>query len=469
MWSRTAVALLLIGAVAVAQEEWELKTDSLEREIARCYEQMEELKEELSLQNLVNGLYLSRKQLEQLISLAREAGELRDRTAERKAELVSEFVETLEELRSHLRMPQGTIPPECEKKVNQLEHELREARRAYFAEMEGLQKRLHECLSRAQQVVVGDFNPCLIPPKELKDPVRVGQAEGELTEVIMHLDHLRNMPRRPLELLLEPLVDQLMCEWDESLGKQTAEEKAQDRRTILEAVHKARELSDVEYLLQREELAREVTSRFARFQEELEKAAEVFHRFSGGLDTTGKYLLNPRIIPILQRELVKLAADSGPAPWETGAEEAPSCDDAACALDEGKEAPTRCACGKLTLAGFARQFELPAEHFEAAKEELGKAQIKLLKLLCEPTDDGDLPLVALFTGDPDAWALLSEAPAGGELSYAMRGEQLKARLHKVLRQWMPVEAFRRYLKSGVDIFEVHVGNLNRFEKTDGGK
>ena len=87
----------------------------------------------------------------------------------------------------------GEVPAQA-RKIN---HRLKKLREQNFQEVrqavQSLETRLNQVLTPEQVQVVKNFTPCLNPPKDLRDPVRAGQAaaHGGLEK---RLRRLRTIP-----------------------------------------------------------------------------------------------------------------------------------------------------------------------------------------------------------------------------------------------------------------------------------
>ncbi len=154
---------------------------------------IKEIRAEISLLNLLNGLYLSDEQSEELIPLAEEAVELRRKHRDTLAKHSDSYFLELGELRDGLYQPAGP-KPEAKQKATASHAELEKKPLQELVEQLGvLEDKARLILSDAQVAIVEDFKPCLIPPKNLRDPVAVGQASTTKREKKM-LDMVRRMP-----------------------------------------------------------------------------------------------------------------------------------------------------------------------------------------------------------------------------------------------------------------------------------
>ncbi|MEW6747655.1 MAG: hypothetical protein AB1486_33405 [Planctomycetota bacterium] len=85
---------------------------------------------------------------------------------------------------------------------------------------------MRSILTPAQIHVVEVFNPCLIPPKELRDPVRAGEANTETAEIEQHLRTLRRLSDRAFPAVAEAFAELVVEMIEEGLGVHPAGERA---------------------------------------------------------------------------------------------------------------------------------------------------------------------------------------------------------------------------------------------------
>jgi hypothetical protein len=451
----TALVFILIGTIATAQDEWYKPCDG-----SSTWDEVKELSHEVSMLNLVNGLHLTDKQIEKIIELATKAGELQKRTCTERAQEAEEFSDTLKDLKEILIRDEKKIPKSCEERVHQVEHDMKISEAEYNKKLKALEKELIAILSDAQVEVIRTFQPCTIPPKELGDPVRAGQAAGEHAEIEMQIEHLRNLPKKAYKVFVDPLINALLKEWNHILKYSPEELKAEAKR-LRGVVDEARSLSDAEFALRSPELAAQVVKGILDFQKKSVEIVDFFSKFSP-LSQPGNWLLNPKIVPLLQAKL-EARKENGESIEEIAPVE--RCTDPNKCGTYGKSDKMAgvCLCGKPTFAGLCNRFAIPEEKREGLRETMAKGQIEMLNLLCEPMEDGTIPLSKVFSNPECFGEVLMELSPDGDMTYAERIEQVKQRIHRAIRRCVDRPTYRKFLGSGIDVFDVHVGNLNKFE------
>ncbi|MGQ9462945.1 MAG: hypothetical protein ACUVTP_07920 [Candidatus Fervidibacter sp.] len=217
------------------------------------------LRADISMLNLINGLYLSSQQVEQLARLARAAdGYQVERSTEVDPEAFKGLVRSLETMKK-LLLNGRDIP------LPMLAHAFKLAQRANLfpnpaPQPTGLREIAQQVLSiltEEQKQVLADYKPCLIPPKNLKDPVRVGQAPSNIG-YIKALERIRQIPSAVYARRKAQIIDGLAKQIEKSGGAYPPEERDAFIQRLTKLVDRARSLNEADFAMQSEELANEL-------------------------------------------------------------------------------------------------------------------------------------------------------------------------------------------------------------------
>ncbi len=449
------LALLLL----LAPQEWEQSFDSADPQTQARAASVARLQDEVSLLNLVNGLYLSKGQAEKVIALAREAGDLRAKTILSHAQLLKEFEAALADLRKALAAC-GHIPADLERRVQDKELRISGAKHAYSEGLRAIEKRLCALLTPAQRRVVEAFNPCIIPPHDLKDPVRVGQAQGEHRDLEDHLETLRNLPDKAWKPVAEALFEMYLSFEEKILGNFEPEKRKAETARLTRLVEKARAMSDQDFASEKGSLALEVIQPIVEHQDKAQELTAYYLKASGGLSKAGKYLLNPRIAPLLE---AKLAHECETKPVDldkiAGAEPCTSC---------GRTAAPRRRVERLgpepRIEEFTDWLEVAGEAAGQVREALAEAQSDLLTMLSADREDGrnilsEFLRKLLAKEESEAITLLSLKAPGAEKTYFERLAEIKAAAEGKIEEAAGAEKLQKCRGADVDLFKIKVGSL----------
>lgn len=282
-----------------------------------CEEQIRGLFEEIMLLNLVNGLNLTEDQIRQILQYNKEVQSLKAQTETENTRTLNGVINAYTELKSTLEKNEG-IPKDIEHQAFMMEQEAKRINGELMESVANIEKELTGVLIESQVEIINNFNPCLIPPKDLKDPVRAGQAANSEQGLDM-LRRIRKMPQDVYEDRKPEIVERHLENIQKHVGKLNDEEKKHEAERLSTVMDKARKMSDKDFELNGPDLAREFfndSKKTLEKDKELQKEAEkIRHERHGGPTRLGKFLLNPRIVPILEKrlELMKNAKQLPPA------------------------------------------------------------------------------------------------------------------------------------------------------------
>jgi hypothetical protein len=108
--------------------------------------------------------------------------------------------------------------------------------------------------------VMGKFSCCLVPPTDMSDPVRAGQAETS-DKMLKVLRNARAVPEARWATAKSRIV-QAMLEMARAASTGLTEvEEAEARKRVEGTLEKARSMSDTDFEMNKEELCRDLKGR----------------------------------------------------------------------------------------------------------------------------------------------------------------------------------------------------------------
>ena len=303
---RTILALAstaLVCASALAARRGD-DMDYVDPELRELKQSLSQMKQEISCLNLINGLNLTPGQVDRILALADEQQAARRRGVERAAAKAREMLEVFSELKSVLEGGQA-IPRDLARRVSALDQQQLRRRSSLGEEVGGIAKKLDAILTGPQLKIVEGFKPCLLPPRDLRDPVRAGQADdsGRAEEF---LRRTREIPADGYRRVRERIVDRRIAFVEERHGKYTKSERAKEKKRLLALLDKARRLSDVDFEMQKADLSAKARPRnkIGDLVKQIEKAKP-----GGSRSKAARFLLSPAAISVLRKKAAKAAND----------------------------------------------------------------------------------------------------------------------------------------------------------------
>jgi hypothetical protein len=276
-------------------------------ELQQLREQVGTLQEDISAINLLNALHLSREQMSQILQLAQEARMARENTINSPAfkDSLSQAQAAFNSLRTEIQKgapARGEIPA----RAAQIKHRLKDLRdqahQQLGAQYQGLENKLRGVLSPEQLKVVQDFKPCLIPPRDLRNPVRAGQAASR-EGAIKHLRRLRQLPEDRWQARKQEIVQRMVNNYSRNHYRLSEAEKQREQARLLNLAAQVRRMSPVDFEMEKEKLAAafKPQDRMQDLRREVER--RVPHGRQAHFSRVGRFLLSERIIPILEERL----------------------------------------------------------------------------------------------------------------------------------------------------------------------
>jgi hypothetical protein len=269
--------------------------------------QVKYLRRDISTINLLNGLHLSAGQMRQILALAREAESVRTSSPTLAAEFecaLADAKTTFADLKREIQKgsPARGIVPQRARMAKQRLKDLHDRHEQVIGEgLRQLEDRLTRVLTPEQLQVVQNFRPCLIPPPELRDPIRAGQASSN-HKFIDRLRRLRQVPGWAWNARRDAVATRIAERISRHLYLDDGDRLAEEAR-LRALLDRVRELSDVDFEMQKNSIASELKPR-----DRIEALREeIFRRLPRGKNRKksrlGRFLLHDAIIPILEERL----------------------------------------------------------------------------------------------------------------------------------------------------------------------
>lgn len=266
------------------------------------------LRTDINILNLINGLYLTAEQLRQLQEVARMGSDaLAHQPSAVDTEAFNQLLRTLQGMKRLLE--NGHTPPAA-----MFVRSLQLARQAGLLsqpnsqtlKLRELAERILSILTDEQKQVIADYKPCLIPPKNLKDPVRVGQAPTNAGHIKI-LERMRQIPPAVYARRKAQIIEGLAKKIEESGGAYPPEERDAFIQRLTELIDRVRAMDEASFALQAEDLATELRKLYRK--EALEERLKELTADRKDEILLGKIisnLLHPRLPAVLmERQLAQ--------------------------------------------------------------------------------------------------------------------------------------------------------------------
>jgi len=248
---------------------------------------LSQLKEEIYLLNLLNGLDLKPKQMEFIKEKIKEKIEIEEFTREKLQLKEEELFSALEEIRGYL-IKGNEIPDSLKQKYHRIHTQIKKEIMITDERIKELALEVENILEDHQKYQLRNFVPCIIPPK---GELRVGQA-NDYSGVARMLERIRKIPERVYRWNKERIIFRTIERMKLNLFPWNEIDENKMENYLFKLFDTVRMLSDADFQLQKDKFAEELVSAFSPKKKKQDLIGKI--KF---------FLLAPNIIPILEQKL----------------------------------------------------------------------------------------------------------------------------------------------------------------------
>lgn len=301
-------------------------------------EQLRQKQSLISSINLLNGLHLSGEQVQALLDVNLKAGAMRQEYFAANAERIAQATRLYEELLDSFSQDRPA-PEETERFAQQIKHELEDSERAYNERLAELGDEIEGKLTDGQLKIISEFKPCLIPPRDLREPSRAGQASTgsmgvrvlEEYRKIMHraaeieknmqatgtsrrkypgrFPNTRSYNHNPKSAARERFTERFFSRYFEILehlnGELEPKEMSAERKRVLAIFDRAAGMSEEDFSLNADELGAGLTRKIEDYEAEFKEAIEILAGRRGQPGRTAHFLVRADLIPVLEARVAQ--------------------------------------------------------------------------------------------------------------------------------------------------------------------
>ncbi len=250
------------------------------------------LKSQIMLQNLIIGLSLDDTQI---LAIKGEASRLKFLGESLKRDIaakLSDQAQALKTLKEETAKDVPQVPKDLARQIHRNKISSLKIRREYTDAQEAATRKIKDLLNDSQIYTITTFKPCLVPPK---GPGRVGQDASQGGPGTRLLEKLRKLPEKKFQARKNDIVNRLLERAALKHPKQVNEKTlATQRSRILAIAERARDLSDIEFQVYKNQEGEAIKSMIKPQRKEVDLDKRI-----------AKFLLSPDIIPVLEEQLSK--------------------------------------------------------------------------------------------------------------------------------------------------------------------
>lgn len=265
------------------------------------YRQVINLRRQISLLNLVNGLDLSPSQVRRLVPILERARRIKRAAHQDYLGTQAQRAATLRKLRNHLIAHPGDIPRDLRRQVHQmtkLDHRIMDY---YQAELRRLEVAIESILKPHQVYLVQLFRACIIPPKDIRGPARIGANDSVVPVPKGLFNRIRRMPRWRFEQAVGTIARRIKDRLERRKGVLPKKMQAGEIDRLVRVLTRVRRLNQAEYEINKTRLAEQL------FRPYMVHHRRVHRRKKGHPGLIGRYFFQPEMLQILRMKAGRLA------------------------------------------------------------------------------------------------------------------------------------------------------------------
>ncbi|MCX7015517.1 MAG: hypothetical protein NTW86_23690 [Candidatus Sumerlaeota bacterium] len=165
-----------------------------------------------------------------------------------------------------------------------------------FLRVQKLGPQVEKTLNEYQKLTMGGFSCCLVPPHDLAEPSRIGQAPYS-EEMMKLLDKIREVPAGLWPIVKATLISRLVEGQKMAKPGMDAAQEAAFRKQLSDTLDKSRTMSDLEFEVEKKELAALLKDKPAQPSDK-----------TGGMFKQAFFLLLPGSVPAYDALLARMDA-----------------------------------------------------------------------------------------------------------------------------------------------------------------
>lgn len=275
----TPVVIILVLLILFGTTSSDSKPRYSEKEIMGMVRDIQSL-------NLLNSLHLSRQQNLELLKIAEEVKRMEDDMQALNDRKHNEMHKILSNMRTQL-MSSNDLSDNLKHEFYRAEREIKEKRVAYEDRKKELNRKVQRILNGNQMVILKEYQPCLVPVKNISNPERIGQAAGG-ERLIRLLERARKVPDDKYVEFKRIVIEK--TEQTVKIHIRDENERKQAIKNMSSVMDKARKMNDTEFEINKQQLADSMVPQHKNKEENIEE------KF------IDRFLLNPGLAAILKQK-----------------------------------------------------------------------------------------------------------------------------------------------------------------------
>jgi hypothetical protein len=257
-------------------------------------QEVKEVKEDIQIINLLNGLDLNKEQMEFIINKAQEAQAIRNEISSRINACKSEMVKTYAAIKEEVATGRVTVQEEEKKAHAKLKHDIEKMGNSLKEKTDALAQEIGAKLEQFQLIALDNYKACIVP---IMTKGRIGQSDAD-TATVKILERVKTAPDAKYIRVKNKFLERLIDKVKEKAPPGFQIDEAKIRSDITEAFDKIRNMDDVDFQIDKTSIAQNLNDKIFPPQSPMSRN-----------DKIKKFLLSENVMPILEDRLSKIQED----------------------------------------------------------------------------------------------------------------------------------------------------------------
>ncbi len=253
------------------------------------FQEFHRVAERIKIGNFINAMSLDERQVFYILSRAYEAKRFRGAAEKEMEKYYLDFLKACENLESEVEEGRVVVEKKTARDFHHTKEKMQDIKYDLDNKLDHLAGKIAGKLKDHQVYAVDQFTPCLVPKVQ---EGRVGQ-EGGNKHFIAMLEKIRFLPAHAYQNKKQSIIDRVVTHTEKRMLFLTREDIQNYRKKIEKSFDEIREMNDVDFSIQKSEIAHEIKNSFTAGKKRVQSPE----------DKIKKFLLSEQAIDVLKKQL----------------------------------------------------------------------------------------------------------------------------------------------------------------------
>lgn len=252
--------------------------------------EVEDIREDIIIINLLNSLDLRKEQMEFVLEKAKEARRIRRDALNEASAYKSEILNAFGAIKQEVKSGRVTVEKEAARDFIKSKHQIKNIIRDTRINIDKIAHEVEAKLEPFQLIALEDYKPCIIPKMTNG---KIGQADTAIG-ITKVLERVKDAPESRYIQNKDRLIKQLLDRIKTEIPRNSQIEEKNIEAEISNTFESVRNMDDVDFQFKKTSIAKGLSNKVLPKKNLMSK-----------IDKIEKFLLQENVIPILGQRLTK--------------------------------------------------------------------------------------------------------------------------------------------------------------------